>query len=590
MARMDAAVPPLHAAVSGRAASTRTLPISLPSRFLIRAALAFMMLLALTLASAQTLLDLYAARELHLGQALEQADATASLIAQRLDNSSVSAATLPKLAADANSSKEPALANAQRLLTAALPFHAPPSEMLVGVTDRSGQIVASLGFQREIRSIADLVGREHIAETNRTNAARVITPDGVDSIVAIRNLAAPLGQVAIVTPTAHMLTLWQAHAQQLARLAATGACVILILAAACIWQRRSARLAKNESRQIRAKMQTALMDTWRNEQEVLEKEQRLVAMLADVERSRGEIERQSCELGALVEHYLAQRKRIESANRAKAEFLANMSHELRTPLNAIIGFSEIMETGLFGSLGSAKYGEYVSDIRRSGEYLLSVVSDILEMARIESGRRRIKRQPALLKDILGEAATGVADAARARKQKLVIEAPPAPLIEADARALIKVLVHIARDAVDHTGEGGTVKIRAKLYPRHLSIHVVGSDANVRPRLFIPEALPATVGTDQIERRQGTSLGFALARSLVELHGGRLRVRSRSASRLGPIVVLSLPRGQNFVSADTLKAEAADNPRALADQSPEHTLVNPLHLGAERFDLARQGSS
>ncbi|MBV8764611.1 MAG: HAMP domain-containing histidine kinase [Hyphomicrobiales bacterium] len=556
MARMDAAVPPLHAAVSGRAASTRTLPISLPSRFLMRAALAFMVLLALTLASAQTLLDLYAARELHLGQALEQADATASLIAQRLDNSSVSAATLPKLAGDANSAKEPALANAQRLLTAALPFHAPPSEMLVGVTDRSGQIVASLGFQREIRSIADLVGREHIAETNRTNAARVITPDGVDSIVAIRNLAAPLGQVAIVTPTAHMLTLWQAHAQQLARLAATGACVILILAAACIWQRRSARLAKNESRQIRAKMQTALMDTWRNEQEVLEKEQRLVAMLADLERSREEIERQSCELGALVEHYLAQRKRIESANRAKAEFLANMSHELRTPLNAIIGFSEIMETGLFGSLGSAKYGEYVSDIRRSGEYLLSVVSDILEMARIESGRRRIKRQPALLKDILGEAATGVADAARARKQKLVIEAPPAPLIEADARALIKVLVHIARDAVDHTGEGGTVTIRAKLYPRHLSIHVVGSDANVRPRLFIPEALPATVGTDQIERRQGTSLGFALARSLVELHGGRLRVRSRSASRLGPIVVLSLPRGQNFVSADTLKAEAA----------------------------------
>ncbi|MBW0005739.1 MAG: HAMP domain-containing histidine kinase [Hyphomicrobiales bacterium] len=556
MARMDAAVPPLHAAVSGRAASTRTLPISLPSRFLMRAALAFMVLLALTLASAQTLLDLYAARELHLGQALEQADATASLIAQRLDNSSVSAATLPKLAGDANSAKEPALANAQRLLTAALPFHVPPSEMLVGVTDRSGQIVASLGFQREIRSIADLVGREHIAETNRTNAARVITPDGVDSIVAIRNLAAPLGQVAIVAPTAHMLTLWQAHAQQLARLAATGACVILILAAACIWQRRSARLAKNESRQIRAKMQTALMDTWRNEQEVLEKEQRLVAMLADLERSREEIERQSCELGALVEHYLAQRKRIESANRAKAEFLANMSHELRTPLNAIIGFSEIMETGLFGSLGSAKYGEYVSDIRRSGEYLLSVVSDILEMARIESGRRRIKRQPALLKDILGEAATGVADAARARKQKLVIEAPPAPLIEADSRALIKVLVHIARDAVDHTGEGGTVKIRAKLYPRHLSIHVVGSDTSVRPRLFISEALPATVGTDQIERRQGTSLGFALARSLVELHGGRLRVRSRSASRLGPIVVLSLPRGQNFVSADTLNAEAA----------------------------------
>ena len=78
------------------------------------------------------------------------------------------------------------------------------------------------------------------------------------------------------------------------------------------------------------------------------------------------VERQSRELGALVEHYLVQRKRVESANRTKTEFLANMSHELRTPLNAIIGFSEIMETGLFGALGSEKYGEYVSDIRRSG--------------------------------------------------------------------------------------------------------------------------------------------------------------------------------------------------------------------------------
>ena len=91
------------------------------------------------------------------------------------------------------------------------------------------------------------------------------------------------------------------------------------------------------------------------------------------------VERQSCELAALADQYLDQRRRAEKANRAKAEFLANMSHELRTPLNAIIGFSEIMETGLFGALGSEKYGEYVSDIRRSGQYLLAVISDILEM-------------------------------------------------------------------------------------------------------------------------------------------------------------------------------------------------------------------
>jgi signal transduction histidine kinase len=549
MARMDAAVPPLHAAVSGRAASTRKLSLSM-QRLLTRVALMLLAVVAIAFVTTETFVDLYAARELHLGQALEQADTTAALIAQRLDSLSATPASLPKLSGEASPSHEPALANAQRLLAAALPFHATPSEMLVGVTDRSGQVVASLGFRREIRSITDLVGREHVAETNRTGAARLVTPDGVDSIVAIRDLAAPLGQVAIVAPTSRMLTLWQAHAQQLGRIAAIGACLILMLGACFLWQRRSTRLAKDEGRQIRARMHAALMDTWRNEQELLEKEQRLATTLADLERSRAAVERQSCELGGLVEHYMAQRKRVESANRAKAEFLANMSHELRTPLNAIIGFSEIMETGLFGALGSEKYGEYVSDIRRSGEYLLRVVSDILEMARIESGRRRIKRQPVLLKDILAEAAMSTAQAAEAKKQTLVFEAPAAPVIEADAHALVKVLAHLASIAIDNTGEGGTVKIIAKLYPRHIGIHV--ADTGVR-RVDAPADASFRPGADVIKASGGASLGFAVARSLVELHGGRLRVRSRAGS--GSVVVLSLPR-HPALDEDKVHAQAA----------------------------------
>ncbi len=550
MARMDAAVPPLHAAVSGRGASTRKLPVSRHARLLTRVALMLLALLAIAIVTTETLLDLYAARDLHLGQALEQADATAALIAQRLDTLAASPTSMPKPSGDADLANEPALANAQRVLAAALPFHATPSEMLVGVTDRSGQVVASLGFHREIRSITDLVGREHISEANRTGAARFVTPDGVDSIVAIRDLAAPLGQIAVVAPTSRMLTLWRAHAQQLGRIAAIGACLTLMLGAAFLWQRRSARLAKDEGRQIRERMQAALMDTWRNEQELLEKEQRLVMTLAELERSRAAVERQSGELGALVEHYLAQRKRVESANRAKAEFLANMSHELRTPLNAIIGFSEIMETGLFGALGSEKYGEYVSDIRRSGEYLLSVVSDMLEMARVESGRRRLKRRPALLKDILGEAAMSVAPAAEAKKQTLVIEAPAAPLIETDARALVKVLVHLARNAVEHAGEGGTVKIIAKLYPRHVGIHIANPG---RGDLDATAGSPTGPGGDVSKPGRGTSLGFAVARSLVELHGGRLRVRSRAGS--GSVVVLSLPR-QPVIAQGGLTNEAA----------------------------------
>jgi signal transduction histidine kinase len=532
----------------------------LHARLFTRVALALLVLLTIAFAIAETLLDLYAARELHLGQALEQADATAALIAQRLDDLSGSAATLSRLSGAANPSNEPPLANAQRLnaqglLAAALPSHAPRSEMLVGVTDRSGQVVASLGLQREIRSIADLVGREHVAETNRTGAARFVTPDGVDSIVVVRDLAAPLGQIAIVAPTSRMLALWRAHAQQLARIAAIGGCVILVLGAAFLWQRRSARLAKAEGRQIRARMQAALMNTWRNEQELLDKEQHLVCALAELEQSRTAVERQSGELAALVEHYLAQRKRIEMANRAKAEFLANMSHELRTPLNAIIGFSEIMETRLFGALGSAKYGEYVSDIRRSGEYLLSVVSDVLEMARIESGRRRIKRQPAHLEDILGEAAMSVADAAEAKKLALVIEAPAAGCIEADARGLVKVLVHLVRNAIDQTGEGGTVNIKAKLYRDRVGIHITDTGRGILPtRLAAPGASSQRANADVTMASQGASLGFTIARSLVELQGGRLRVRSRLGS--GSVAVLTLPRQPTLAAQDTLEARAA----------------------------------
>src|SRR6202023_1434547 len=127
------------------------------------------------------------------------------------------------------------------------------------------------------------------------------------------------------------------------------------------------------------------------------------------------LEQQTIELADLAERYAQEKGRAEEANATKSKFLANMSHELRTPLNAIIGFSEIMETGMFGALGSEKYDEYVGDIRRSGQYLLSIVSDILEMARIEAGRRRIEKRLVPLKDLVGEAAVSIAGAADAKK-------------------------------------------------------------------------------------------------------------------------------------------------------------------------------
>src|SRR5262245_18015230 len=133
-----------------------------------------------------------------------------------------------------------------------------------------------------------------------------------------------------------------------------------------------------------------------HEEKLVDSEKRLMATVADLRASQ----QRSAEL---TEKYAEEKTRAEEANQAKSKFLANMSHELRTPLNAIIGFSEIMESGMFGPLGAEKYHEYCSDIRGSGQYLLEVINDILDMSKIEAGRIRLDFEDLNLDSLLGEA-------------------------------------------------------------------------------------------------------------------------------------------------------------------------------------------
>ena len=130
-----------------------------------------------------------------------------------------------------------------------------------------------------------------------------------------------------------------------------------------------------------------------NEAQLLENERALTATVADLRRSRQQLEKQAQQLVELAEKYAVEKEKAEDANRIKSEFLANVSHELRTPLNAIIGFSEMMLSGAFGPLGDDKYADYCRDIRESGSFLLRVISDILDMARLEAGRIEIDREP-----------------------------------------------------------------------------------------------------------------------------------------------------------------------------------------------------
>ena len=166
---------------------------------------------------------------------------------------------------------------------------------------------------------------------------------------------------------------------------------------------------------------TDITDLKEHEQQLLRSEQLLLATVAQLRQSRRSLEAQAQQLADLAERYHEQKARAEMANRAKAEFLANMSHELRTPLNAIIGFSQLMEGETFGALGSDKYRDYCAHILASGEYLLNVITDVLDMSRLESGRIRLQLEAFKVERAVNKAVIDVAATAREKRVAIEIE-------------------------------------------------------------------------------------------------------------------------------------------------------------------------
>lgn len=276
-----------------------------------------------------------------------------------------------------------------------------------------------------------------------------------------------------------------------------------------------------------------------HEEKLMESERRLIASVADLKRSRQKLEAQARQLADLAERYLEQKAEAETANRAKAEFLANMSHELRTPLNAIIGFSELMESGIFGELGNEKYHEYCRDIRSSGKYLLGVISDILDMSRIEAGRISLKREALSVDHVMSEAARAIARDAEQKGLTLSVETLPNTAINADARAVSQTLAHILRNAVKFTPEGGRITLRARISGPNTHLYVEDTGIGIPSEAIKKLGRPfEQVETEFARSYKGSGLGLAIARSLAELHGGALRIRSSVGH--GTVVMVSLP--------------------------------------------------
>ncbi len=253
------------------------------------------------------------------------------------------------------------------------------------------------------------------------------------------------------------------------------------------------------------------------------------------------------EAADLAQKYVAEKIRAEEANQAKSDFLANMSHELRTPLNAINGFSEIMHSEMFGPLGDDRYKQYASDILASGEHLLALINDILDMSKIEAGKMALHFEALCVEDVVEDAVRVVRQRAEAEELTLDIDLPSAPPIEADYRAVKQVLLNLLSNAIKFTPSGGriTVTTVASEAADGGSVTVSVSDTGIG----IPEKDLARLMQpfEQVESgrskpNQGTGLGLALCKSLVELHGGGLAIESRPGE--GVTVRVNLPVRQS----------------------------------------------
>ena len=231
---------------------------------------------------------------------------------------------------------------------------------------------------------------------------------------------------------------------------------------------------------------------------------------------------------------------LETASRHKSEFLANMSHELRTPLNAIIGFSQVLRQRLFGEINE-KQEEYLDDILSSGNHLLSLINDVLDLSKVEAGQVELEVAAFSLREALERGVVMVREPAAEGGVRLSLEpAPDVDIVEGDERRVRQVVFNLLSNAVKFTPTGGSVVVATERVGEEVQVSVTDTGPGIAPedqeRIF-EEFQQTDVG---VTEREGTGLGLALSRRLVELHGGRIWVESEPGR--GSRFVFTLPLG------------------------------------------------
>ncbi|QIF81026.1 ATP-binding protein [Brevundimonas sp. 'scallop'] len=263
----------------------------------------------------------------------------------------------------------------------------------------------------------------------------------------------------------------------------------------------------------------------------------------DLRATVDQLESSQEKLSLLARKYEVAMTRAEAANQAKSEFLANMSHELRTPLNAINGFSEIMASELFGPLNE-KYKGYAGDILKSGQHLLSLINDVLDMAKIEAGKMTLHYEPVSLREVCEDAVRLMRGKVQEAGLKIAVEAGDLPDIEADQRGVKQVMLNLISNAVKFTPEGGSIVVSLKPFigaqgEDRVRVACADTGIGIAPEDLVRLARPfEQVEGQHSKTTQGTGLGLALTKSLIEMHGGQLSMESQPG--VGTVVSFDLP--------------------------------------------------
>jgi signal transduction histidine kinase len=224
---------------------------------------------------------------------------------------------------------------------------------------------------------------------------------------------------------------------------------------------------------------------------------------------------------------LATKKAAEGASQAKTLFLAQVSHELRTPLNAIIGFTEMMTQEIFGPLGAPQYHGYAGDVLKAARHLLSIITDMLDVTRLDAGALALELSPVAPGEIVGEAARMVAPAAASKRIVLRQYVEPAlPKLNADARRLRQALINLIANAVKFTPESGTIGFGARRAEGGIELYVEDSGIGMtRDEIEIALMVFGRVREGYAKAQEGTGLGLPLAKALLERQGGRFTIES-----------------------------------------------------------------